>query len=224
MEIPRFVITVGRQFGSGGRDLGKRLAELFGIAYYDKQLIAEVAKESGLAIEYIEKADEKVPNTMMRAVAANLAMGGVFNTGSTLSNENIFKFQSDVIQELVKNQSCVIVGRTADYILRDHPLVISVFVCASDEDRIQRILDKEPDIKTPKEALEMMRKIDKRRAEYYNFYTDRAWGEAGSYDLCIDSSKLGMDRTAEVVRDYVEMRIEEEEAADEDFPEGPELK
>lgn len=207
METPCFVITIGRQFGSGGRELGRKLAEIFNITYYDKELITEAAKESGIDAEYFEKADEQMPRSLMHAMAASLAMsGGAFGFDNVLAGENIFKFQSDVIREVADAGSCVIVGRCADYILREDPLCISIFVYASTEDRIARIM-RSHGAKTPKEAEEMMRKTDKKRAGYYDFYTDKTWGAATSYDLCIDSSILGVDGTAKVVRDYVNQRI-----------------
>ena len=207
MEKPRFVITIGRQFGGGGRELGHRLAEAFGIPYYDKELIAEASKESGLDPEYFEKADEQAPGSLIRALGASLMMsGGAVGAENALAGENIFKFQSDVIREVAKNGSCVIVGRCADYILRNEPLCISIFICASDDDRINRVM-RCHGAKSPKEAQEMMRKTDKKRAGYYNFYTDKTWGSATSYNLCIDSSVLGIEKTVGVIRDYVEQRI-----------------
>lgn len=207
MEKPRFVITIGRQFGSGGRELGHRLAEMFGIPYYDKELISEASKESGLDPEYFEKADEQAPGSLMHALAASLMMsGGAVGAENALAGENIFKFQSDVIREVAHAGSCVIVGRCADYILRNEPVCISTFIYASNDDRIGRIM-RCHGAKSPKEAQEMMRKTDKKRASYYDFYTDKTWGAATSYDLCIDSSVLGIEKTAEVIRDYVEQRI-----------------
>lgn len=207
MENPRFVITIGRQFGSGGRELGRRLADMFAIPYYDKELIAEASKESGIDPEYFEKADEKTPGSLIRALTANLMMsGGAVGAENALAGENIFKFQSDVIREVAHAGSCVIVGRCADYILRNEPLCIRVFIYASNDDRIDRIM-RCHGAKTPKEAMEMMRKTDKKRAGYYNFYTDKCWGAATSYDLCIDSSVLGIEKTAEVIREYVRQRI-----------------
>ncbi|WP_281670628.1 AAA family ATPase [Rikenella microfusus] len=207
METPRFVITIGRQFGSGGRELGRRLADLFGIPYYDKELISEASKESGLDPEYFEKADEQAPGSLIRALTANLMMsGGAVGAENALAGENIFKFQSDVIREVARTGSCVIVGRCADYILRNEPVCISTFIYASDDDRISRVM-RCHGAGTPKEALEMMRKTDKKRAGYYNFYTDRTWGAATTYNLCIDSSVLGIEKTAELLRDYVEERL-----------------
>lgn len=207
MDTPRFVITIGRQFGSGGRELGHKLAEMFDIPYYDKELISAASKESGIDSEYFEKAEEQGPVNLLRALTANLTLyGGSLGAENALAGENIFKFQSDVIRDVAHAGSCVIVGRCADYILRNEPVCISTFIYASDDDRIARVM-RCHGAKSPKEALEMMRKTDRKRAGYYNFYTDRTWGAATTYDICIDSSVLGIERTAELLRHYVEQRI-----------------
>ena len=207
MDTPRFVITIGRQFGSGGRELGHKLAEMFDIPYYDKELISAASKESGIDSEYFEKAEGQGPISLLRAPPANLTLyGGSLGAENALAGENIFKFQSDVIRDVAHAGSCVIVGRCADYILRNEPVCISTFIYASDDDRIARVM-RCHGAKSPKEALEMMRKTDRKRAGYYNFYTDRTWGAATTYDICIDSSVLGIERTAELLRHYVEQRI-----------------
>lgn len=203
MTQTRFSITIGRQFGAGGRELGQRLAQLYGIAYYDKELIAEVARETGLSPEFVERADEQVPTGWMHALAANLAMGGVYSAaGGVVSGESLFKFQAEVILQAARRESCVIVGRCADYILQDCPLNLSLFVCASDQQRVARIV-RDHGAQDEKQAREMMHRIDKRRENYYNFYTDKHWGRAATYDLCVDSSRLGIDGAARVVQEYV---------------------
>ena len=175
------IITIGRQFGSGGREIGKRLADLFGIAYYDKELINEASKSSGLSTEYFEKADERAPSALLNSFSINwlTGAGGIWGDGG-LSNEYIFKFQSDVIRHLAETQSCVIVGRCADYILRQYPRCYNVFIHAE--------------------------KNNKLRASYYNFYTDKGWGVASSYDLSIDSSILGSEETAIFIRDFIQKK------------------
>ena len=184
------IITIGRQFGSGGREIGKRLADLFGIAYYDKELINEASKSSGLSTEYFEKADERAPSALLNSFSINwlTGAGGIWGDGG-LSNEYIFKFQSDVIRHLAETQSCVIVGRCADYILRQYPRCYNVFIHAPLEDRI-----------------ELAEKKNKLRASYYNFYTDKGWGVASSYDLSIDSSILGSEETAIFIRDFIQKK------------------
>ena len=197
------IITIGRQFGSGGREIGKRLSDLFGIAYYHKALINEASKSSGLSTEYFKKADERAPSALLNSFSINwlTGAGGLWGDGG-LSNEYIFKFQSDVIRHLAETQSCVIVGRCADYILRQYPRCYNVFIHAPLEDRIARILSRSTNI-TRKEAIEMAEKKNKLRAAYYNFYTDKGWGVASSYDLSIDSSILGSEETALFIRDFI---------------------
>ncbi|MCH5328841.1 MAG: cytidylate kinase-like family protein, partial [Coprobacter sp.] len=165
------IITIGRQFGSGGRDIGRRLARLFDIAYYDKELIREAARESGLSSEYFEKADETAPRSLCNLITT---WSGTFGNDSSLSNENIFKIQSDTIVRLAESGPCVFVGRCADYILRDYPMCVKVFIHAPLQDRIKRITEREG--ATEKEAEERALKKNRCRADYYNYYTDKEWG------------------------------------------------
>ena len=183
----KIIITIGRQYGSGGRYVGKKLAEQLGIAFYDKELINLASKESGICGEFFEKADER-------------------NSGSllNLSNESLFQIQSDVIRKVAAEQSCILVGRCADYILRDNENCISVFISARMEDRIRRAVEYAHI--EEKEAEEYIRKADKSRASYYNYYTDKIWGAAESYDLCISSSVYGIDETTAFIREFVSKR------------------
>ncbi len=196
-----FIITIGRQFGSGGREIGIRLSQLMNIGYYDKELMQEAAKESGIDTRFFEQADETTPRSFYHAM---LGLSS-FNYGNTLCNETIFKLQADVIQNIARKQSCVIVGRCADYILRDNPRCISVFIHASMNDRIARI--KKYTLLSEKEAEEKAIKTDKRRASYYNFYSDKEWGVSSSYDLSINSSILGVEETALLIKSFVEKRL-----------------
>ncbi len=197
------IITIGRQFGSGGREIGKLLADLLGIAYYDKELINEASKSSGLSTEYFEKADERAPSSLLNSFSINWLTGvsGIWSDGG-LSNEYIFKFQSDVIRNLAEQESCVIVGRCADYILRHHPRCYNIFIHAPMEDCVRRILSRTTEL-SPKEAIELAEKKNKWRASYYNFYTDKGWGVSSSYDLSIDSSILGSQATAKFIHDFI---------------------
>ncbi len=199
----KLIITIGRQFGSGGREIGKYLADLLGIAYYDKELITEPSKSSGLSTEYFEKADERAPSSLLSAFSMNwlTGAGGIWGEGG-LSNEYIFKFQSDVIRHLAEEQSCVIVGRCADYILRNHPRCYNIFIHAPLEDCVRRILSRTTEL-SEKEAIELAEKKNKLRASYYNFYTDKGWGVASSYDLSVDSSILGCKATAQFICDFI---------------------
>ena len=171
------------------------------INYYDKELIQEAAKESGIDPHYFEKADETTPTGLYHAMLGFSS----FNYEGALCNENIFKLQADVIQNIARKRSCVIVGRCADYILRENPRCISVFIHAAMNDRIARIQKNE--FLSEKEAMEKAMKIDKRRAGYYNFYSDKEWGVSSSYDLSVNSSILGPEETARLIRDFVEKRL-----------------
>lgn len=191
------VITVGRQFGSGGRAIGKRLAEMFGIAYYDRELISEAAKLSGLSSEIFEQRDEKTPGSLRFA----LATGFGITTG--FSSESLFLIQSDTIRKVASEGPCVIVGRCADYVLRDNPRCINVFINAPVEQRIRNIKARDASVNC-KNIGELLEKMDKSRAAYYNFYTDKRWGHSGSYHLTVDSSLLGMEGTAELIKGFIE--------------------
>ena len=201
--MKKVIITIGRQFGSGGRTVGKKLAEQLGIAYYDKELINLASKESGICGEFFEKADEKNSGSLLKALAMGFTMNNaIFQSNDYLSNESLFRIQSDVIRKVAAEGSCVLVGRCADYILREDPDCIDVFISAGWKDRICRAM--EYNHLEEKEAQEFLRKADKSRASYYNYYTDKIWGAAESYDLCINASLYGIDRTVAFIRSFID--------------------
>ena len=202
------VITIGRQFGSGGREIGKMLAELLDIKYYDKELIYEASKASGLCAEHFERADEKAPNRFINAVSMGWMAGinGIPAIGG-LSEETIFKLQSDVIRKIAEAHPAVFVGRCADYILRDDPACLSVFISSTIETRIQKIVERMG--VTVEQAKELMTKNDKSRAAYYNYYTNKTWGMASSYNLCVDASILGIDGTVDFIKRFVDQKLEQ---------------
>ena len=202
-----YVIAIGRQFGSGGREVGQHVAQLLDINYFDKQLLLEASKVSGIHPEMFEAADERTPKFFPSLWPLNLAMAGSTFVGETSTTEdNVYKAQCQVMKDLVDRKPCVIVGRTADYVLRDYCPVISVFLHAPIDDRVARII-KRGDCDTREAAEKRSEKINKLRAEYYNFYTDKLWGHADSYDLCIDSSLLGIEGTAQFIVDFVRLRL-----------------
>lgn len=199
----KIIITIGREFGSGGRQIGKQLADLLGIEYYDKELIYLASKESGLCTEFFEKADEKKSGSLLQAFALGFSMNNTgFISNDFLSNESLFKIQADVIRELAAKKSCIFVGRCADYILRNEKNCTNLFIHSNPEDRIKRIEERHHI--SEQEARELMHKTDKSRAGYYNYYTDKTWGAASSYDLTINSSILGLDKTAEFIKTFIE--------------------
>lgn len=211
MTAENFVITIGRQFGAGGRELGRALAHKLGIAYYDKELLIEAAKEAGISSEFFEKADERCPSFISGLFSFNLGANPIsYYTGATsISDDSIYKAQCDVIRSLASRGSCVIVGRSADYVLRDFKRVANIYVHAPIEMRCRRIMNRRSATEGPL-SLERTRALaertDKLRANYYNFYTDKRWGDARSYDLTLDSSLLPMDALADVVIAYISAR------------------
>ncbi|MCC8143415.1 MAG: cytidylate kinase-like family protein [Tannerellaceae bacterium] len=204
----RIIIAIGRQFGSGGRAVGKLLATKMGIGYYDKELMAVAAKESGLSQEFFERADEQASSGLAYTFSMRyLYMGGMFTPYTDLlSNDGLFKFQSNAIRKLAENESCIIIGRCADYILRDNPYCISVFIHNSTENRIQSIIQHDP-ILSVEQAKDLMVKIDKSRASYYNYFTNKEWGKSSSYNMSIDVSVLGEEDTANLIRHFVIQKL-----------------
>lgn len=205
----KYVINIGRQLGSGGRKIGEKLSRELGISFYDKELISLASKESGLCKEFFEKADEKTSQSIIGGLFGMrfpFVGDGTIPYGNFLSNDALFKIQSDVIRELAEKKSCIFVGRCADYILREHPRCINVFISAQLEDRVERIC-KQYELSKEK-AEELIEKTDKRRASYYNYYSYKTWGMASTYHLCIDSSVLGINDTAEFIKSFVARKLD----------------
>ena len=190
------IITISRQFGSGGRFIGEEVAKQLGISYYDKNIIEKIAEKSGLDPEYIEKNGELSPG---RGVFA-YAFSGRDLTGKSVEDE-LYEVQRKIILELVQKGPCVIIGRNADYILRDRDDVVNVFICGNQPEKQQRIC-KLYDV-SEKEAIKLMKEVDKRRMANYNFYTDQKWGQASNYSLCLNSSQLGYELCEKIIRECV---------------------
>lgn len=209
----RYVITVGRSFGSGGRQLGRLIADRLGIAFYDKELLVKAAQKAGLSTEYFEKNDERMPSFISGLFSFNLGYNPMaYYAGSTsISSDSIYQAQCDFIHEIASAGPCVIVGRSADYVLRDVDNVINIFVHAPMECCVRRIIER-ADTVTAEQARALAEKTNKLRSNFYNFYTDKRWGDARSYDLTLDSSLLGMDELAETVIDYVYRRLSRDES------------
>lgn len=204
----KFVINIGRQLGSGGKDIGEKLAEQLGISFYDKELINIASDESGLCKEFFEKADEKASQGIIGGLFGMrfpFISEGAMPYSNYLSNDALFKIQSDVIRELAEQKSCLFVGRCADYILRDNPRCVNVFISASQEDRIRRV--KHIYELSDEKAEELIEKTDKRRASYYNYYSYNTWGAAATYHLCIDSSVLGIEDTVEFIKEFASKKL-----------------
>lgn len=193
------IITVGRQYGSGGREIGTMLAKMFGIAYYDKKLITEAAKRSGLADETFERYEERRFGTLWHALSTG------FNVSGGFTPEDIFRIQSETIMDIASKEPCVIVGRCADYVLRENPDCLNVFVSAAAEVRTRRVAVR-CNI-SHEEAAAAIVKTDKSRASYYNFYTGKEWGYAPSYHLCVDSGVLGLEKSAGLIADFINQAV-----------------
>ena len=203
-----FIINIGRQLGSGGREIGEKLAARLGIDFYDKELIRLASEESGLCCEFFEKADEKASQGIIGGLFGMrfpFVSDGAIPATNCLSNDALFKVQSDVIRRLAEEKSCLFVGRCADYILREHPRCVNVFISSSREDRIARLCHLHSISEDA--AEEKMNKADKRRAEYYNYYSYKTWGAAATYHLCIDSSVLGIDETVSYIEEFVRKKL-----------------
>ena len=202
--MEQFVINIGRQLGSGGRTVGEIIARRLGVKLYDKELINLAARESGICPEFFEKADEKESRGVISTVVGYLRAPFVGVT-NVLSNDALFKIQSDVIRAVAARESAVFVGRCADYILRENPRCVNVFLTADDADRIGRIRSRQGC--TAEEARAMMERVDARRASYYNYYSSRTWGEAATYHLCVSTSPLGDEGTADFILEFAARKL-----------------
>lgn len=200
------IITIGRQFGSGGREIGEMVADHFGIKCYDKELLSRAAKESGFCEEMIQNHDERPTNSFLYNLVMDTYSFG-YNSSSFVDmpiSHKVFLAQFDTIKKIAQEGPCVIVGRCADYALSDFPNVLNLFITADEECKIKRIKERFEDIATDDKAREMMNKKDKQRQSYYNYYSSKKWGRADSYDLCINSSILGIDGTVKFITQYIE--------------------
>ena len=201
----RTVITIGREFGSGGHEIGMKLAEKLGIKCYDKELLELAAKESGLCEELFASQDEKPTNSFLYSLVMDTYSLGYTNSYVDMPiNQNVFLAQFDAIKKLAERESCVIVGRCADYALEDNPYAVSVFIKASLDERVQRI--KRIYELNDSKAADLIQKTDKRRASYYNYYSSKKWGEAKSYNLCIDSGLVGIDGAIDMILKFIELK------------------
>ena len=200
------VITIGRQFGSGGREIGEKLAEHYGIKCYDKELLSRAAKESGFCEEMIQNHDERPTNSFLYNLVMDTYSFG-YNASSFVDmpiSHKVFLAQFDTIKNIASEGPCVIVGRCADYALSDFDNVLNLFIFGNEECKIKRIKERFDDVNTDEKAKEMMNKKDKQRQSYYNYYSSKKWGRASSYDLCINSSILGIDGTVKFIIQYIE--------------------
>lgn len=202
----RTIYTIGREFGSGGKQIGEKIAERLGIPLYDKELLQKAAKDSGFCEEIFENHDEKPTNSFLYSLVMDTYSAGNYSAAPFLDmplNHKVFLAQFDSIKKIAEEGSCVIVGRCADYALAGNPDVVNVFIRADLEDRVKWI-SKRLDI-TESKAKDMAAKKDKQRSSYYNYYTSKKWGDSRSYDLCLNTSKLSLDECVELIIKFGEI-------------------
>ncbi|MEE0967962.1 MAG: cytidylate kinase-like family protein [Clostridia bacterium] len=199
-----FAITIARQYGSGGREIGEKVAELLGFKYVDKELVTLAAQKSGFHADVIHSIDEKATNSLLYTLAMGSSVFGAPHTNYNVDvpiNDKLFIVQCDIIKSLVNESPCVIVGRCADYVLEEHKNRISIFLYGDMDCRIKRVCDVLS--VDEEEAKKLISKTDKRRMNYYNFYTGKKWGKFDNYHLSINTSTLGIEKTAEIIADFV---------------------
>ena len=202
-----YVITIGRQLGSGGRETGLKLAESLGISFYDKELIRLASRESGLNEKVFENADEKKRFNIfwgLFGIHSSTHTPEIYS-GYYLSNETLFKIQSDVIRSLAEKKSCLFVGRCADYILKDHSRRLSIFITADINDRVNRVMEIHGI--SEKKARDLIDRTDKQRSSYYNYFSGKSWGEAESYHMSVNTSVLGINETSVFLKHFIEKRF-----------------
>ena len=201
------VITIGREYGSGGKYIGERLAEELNLKLYDKELLNKVAEESGMDLNILEQMDEKQEECFWYTFAMSLYQQDSIDTLTEIpSNEKIFIEQAKIIEELAEKEDCIIIGRCSNVILRNKPNVLNIFVYSSELDfKVQRKMQY-GNFKDELEAIKAIERIDKERETYYNYFTKENWGDRKSYDLMIDTSKIGVDKAVELIKEYLKLR------------------
>lgn len=204
--MKQFVITIGRQPGSGGKEVAEALARELGVKVYDKALLKEAAQASGFDASLFEKADECESTSLFGGIfSIHGSISEYLTGGSCIDNDKLFEIQSEAICNIAQSESCIIVGRCAEYVLRDHPAMLSIFLTADHADRVQRIMrgeNLEHDA-----AVEFIEKNDKKRRSYHDYYATTQWGDAASYDVCLNTSRLGIEGTVEIIRQLVAKRF-----------------
>ncbi len=205
MMDKKIIINVGRQLGSGGHDIGRMLALDFQAKYYDRELLNLAAKESGFSEKFFEQNDEKKGffRGLFNVQTPHLSGGSLYK--SNFSQESLFQFQSEAIIKAAQKDSCVFVGRCADYVLRDFPNTVNIFITASMAYRVEQIMNKRH--LEEEAAAKYIEQEESSRATYYNYYTGKKWGYSESYDLCIDSSVLGLVETEKLIAQFVRKRF-----------------
>lgn len=205
----KLIITIARQYGSGGREIGERVAEALGIPLYDKEIITEAAGRGNISEELSKEIDESSTNSLLYTLAmGSNFLGTAMHFGYKMPiNDRLFILQSELIKEYASEGSAVIIGRCADYVLRNEENILRIFIYGDLEHREKRVKERHPETK-PSQIIDIINKTDKRRATYYNFYTGNKWGKFDNYDLAVNSSTLGIDGTAELIVAYAKKMME----------------
>lgn len=204
--MKKTVITIARSYGSGGRTLGKLLAEEMGIHYYDREILRMASDQSGISEALFGQADERLNKSpLFGIIRKNPYRGGVIPPESAdfVSDDNLFNYQAKVIRELAEQESCIIIGRCADYVLRDQPDVIRLYFYAPLADCVTRVMNQNG--LTEKEAVKKIERTDKYRAEYCRYYTGRDWNDARNYNFCLDTTSMSYEKLVEVVRNFIQI-------------------
>lgn len=208
MSDKHYVITIERQYGSGGRITGMRLAEELGIHYYDEEILKMTSETSAIGEQYFRLADEKAGNNLLYRTVTNMKpeLSAPVKDGHRLTSpENLFRFQSEVIRKLAESENCIIIGRCGNYVLQDQlDDVVRIFVYADTVTRVRRVMD--VDKVDEEEALRRMKKIDRERTEYHKYFTGRNWMDMENYDLPINASRIDYDQMIKLIKDYLKLR------------------
>ena len=204
-DMKKTVITIARSYGSGGKTLGNLLAEDLGINCYSREILRMASDESGINEALFGEVDEKLKKSPLFRIVKRTYRGEIIppESGEFVSDDNLFNYQAKVIRQLAEAESCVIIGRCADYVLKEFDHVISLFFYAPREDCIRRVqeISSEPE----KEIIKKIEKTDKYRAEYYRYYTGKEWNDARNYDFCLDTTSMGYEKLVEVVKNFIEV-------------------
>lgn len=215
MDKTKAIITIGRETGSGGIVIGKKIAERLNVPFYDRELLTRAAKESGMDENVFKNHDEQPSRSLLYSLAMGSYGIGIPTSYNDMPlDHKVFLAQFDTIRKIAEEGPCVIVGRCADYALEEYPYLFSVFILGNEKDKIQRIV--EANHLTPEKAKDFIRRCDKRRSAYYDYYANKKWGSAKSYDMCINSSEFGFDGCADLILDAVEKKIISEKTEEKD--------
>ena len=205
--MKKFVISIGRQLGSGGKEIAEKLSERLHIPVYDKKLLEVAAKESGLDATVFENADEKESNSLFGGFfSIHGSLSGFVSGGSCMESDQLFLIQSEAIRKIAEREACIIIGRCAEYVLRENPDMVSIFITADTDERVRRVAKKE--MLNLEKAKEKIEKGDKKRRSYHDYYAITRWGEAQSYDLCINSSLMGIEGTVDFLYSFIKARFD----------------